>query len=164
VTDENGDNVPGNWGTVDIGDSGNSSSDLVDQILNGLRQSDLDDLHSDGRIPSSDKIDASDPFWANADTGLSSGMKHGVQPIHGQPKLVPIYDEIGGKANGNNLEYHVVGWGAVTVVDSTWQGSNNTRIEVAKSYIYDGDLLPDPDLSVTDGVIEGAYTSPVLVE
>jgi hypothetical protein len=37
-------------------------------------------------------------------------------------------------------------------------------IEVTKSYIYDGDLVPDPDLSVTDGVIEGAYTSPVLVE
>ena len=44
LKDGSGNDVPGNWGTCDIGDTNNSSSELNDQILNGLRQADLDAL------------------------------------------------------------------------------------------------------------------------
>ncbi len=51
IEDQFGNEIPGNWGTLDIGNQSNSTSDLVDQINNGLRQQDLDALYNDGRIP-----------------------------------------------------------------------------------------------------------------
>jgi hypothetical protein len=65
---------------------------------------------------------------------------------------------------GNTLEYHIVGWGVVTVVDSQWHGNSNTFLVVEKSYTYMGHLYPQPDLSNTTDTIQGAFTSPVLVE
>lgn len=163
VEDAGGNNVPGNWGTCDIGPSNNSTSDLRDQILDGLRQSDLDALQNDGRIPTNTHIDSTQPVWLNGDPGLSSGMKSAVQQIHGQERIAPICDANNGQG-GNNLEYHVVEWGVVNVVDSNWKGSKNTYISVTKSHIYDGDLGTDGDLSRISGSIEGAFGSPTLIE
>jgi hypothetical protein len=164
LTDADGEPVPGNWGTVDIGSADNSTSDLRDQMLNGLRQSDLDALYADNRIPRDTHIESTETVWMNADTGLSSGMKSAVRAIHGLKRIVPIYDILGGDLNGNNLEFRVVGWGVVTVIDSNWGGSKNTWVTVKKSFTYDGELRPQADLSNTIGVIEGAFTSPALVE
>lgn len=164
LTDASGATIPGNWGTVDIGPANNSTADLREQILNGLRQSDLDALFADGRIPTNTHIDGTLAMWLNADPGLSSGMKSAVQAIHGQTRMIPIYDTLGGQPQGNNLEYRVVCWGVVTVVDSQWNGANNTFVLVQKSYTYDGELPSQVGLSNTSGVIDGAFTSPVLVE
>ncbi|MDG2015267.1 MAG: pilus assembly protein TadG-related protein, partial [Pirellulaceae bacterium] len=162
LEDEFGDPIPGNWGTVDIGPTSNSTKDLVDQINNGLAQSDLDALQTAGTIDSVQWIDSQDPITLNGDTGLSAGIKSAVQNAHTKEKLVPIYDATTG--HGGNLYYDIVGWGVVQIVDSTWQGNKKTKILVRKSYIYDGDLRPSPDLSDTTNIIEAAYTSPVLVQ
>lgn len=162
LVDDFGNVQPGNWGTLDIGPANNSTADLRDQILYGLTQSDLDALFADGRIPQNSFIDSQMSWYANADPGLSSGIKSAVQAIHGMVRLVPIYDSII-PAGGNNVEYHIVAWAVVQVVDSHWQGSKNTYVRISKSYTYDGKLRPQPDLSNTSAIIEGAYTSPVLV-
>ncbi|MCR9295101.1 MAG: pilus assembly protein TadG-related protein [bacterium] len=190
VQDKYGNDVPGNFGTCDIGPENNSTSDLRDQILNGLRQSDLDALHASGRIGQNQFIDVESPMWVNADPGLSSGMKSAVQAIHGQWRLIPLYDELGSKGStvnggdsssskgkggskkqsssagsGNNLEYHVKAWGAVKVLNSNWNGAKNTWVELEKSFLYDGNLLPKPNsLDLSQPVIEGVFTYPVLVE
>ena len=161
IEDNNGNNIPGNWGTVDIGAENNSTSELSDQILNGLRQQDLDALYSDSRIPTSEYIDSTAPWFAQADTGLSAGLKHAVRAVHGHTKILPIYSSVAG--NGNNAEFHVVAWGVVKVVTSGWQG-NNKHVTVQKAYTYDGRLRAPVDLSNTTGVIVGAYTTPVLVQ
>ncbi len=165
--DKNGDGepneIPGNWGTVDIGNSNNSTFDLRAQILDGLRQENLDALYQDGRITSKNYIDGGQSMWANADPGLSSGMKSAVQEIHGKSRLIPLYDQLDVKG-GNNLEYRISGWGVVEVVDSSWNGAKGTYVKVQKSYLYDGDLRANADLSNTKDIIEGAFTSPVLVE
>ncbi len=163
ITDFAGGQIPGNWGTLDIGSTSNSTDALNAQILDGLNQADLDALHGDGRISSNASIDASASVSMQADTGLSTGLKQSVQPIHGQTRIVPIYDGNSG-AGGNNLEFSVVKWGVVKVVDSHWQGDKNTNITIAKAYDYMGELTPQPDLSNTNGVVEAAYTTPVLVE
>jgi hypothetical protein len=163
LVDSNGDEIPGNWGTIDIGAAGNSTSDLGDQMLNGLRQSDVDALYADNRIPRETHIESDETVWMNADTGISSGMKSAVQAIHGLKRIVPIYDTLTGES-GNNLEFRVVGWGVVIVDGSHWGGEPHTWVNVKKSFTYDGELRPQPDLSNTVGVIEGAFTSPVLVE
>ena len=162
LVDDSGNNVPGNYGTLDIGAANNSTSDLRDQILNGLRQSDLDALYSDGRIPTDTHIDSGENWDANGDPGLSSGMKSAIQAVHGQTRLIPIYDTVGG--NGGNVEFHVVGWASARVIDSNWQGSKKTWVTIRKTFTYDGYLTPPSDLSDTTGNIEGAFASPVLVE
>ena len=62
------------------------------------------------------------------------------------------------------MEFHVVGWAVCKVGDSYWNGNKNTHVNIQKSFMYDGLLKPNPDLSVTEGVIEGAFTTPSLVE
>lgn len=182
LEDPIGNPIPGNWGTVDIGATINATSDINTQILNGLRQSDLDHLYSDSRIGQNTHIDAEDTFWANADPGMSSGMKHGVEPVHGEMRIVPIYDQLntdeddddgngngngngnGSNSGGNNLEYRIVRWGVVKIIDSSWNGNNaNTYVEVQKNYMYSGELRAKNDLSAP-AKIDGAYTSPVLVK
>ncbi len=161
--DEDGSQIPGNWGTLDIGHSSNSTSELVDQINNGLRQEDLDALSSDGTITSNEQIDSQHSMWLNGDTGLSSGLKTAVRNAHGDTKLVPIFDTTN-SAGGGNLNFHIVGWGVVKVVDSNWQGNNKTWLDVQKAYLYDGDLRAHARLDETGDIIENAYTSPVLVQ
>ena len=163
VENKSGFPIPGNWGTVDIGASANSKSNIVDQINNGLSQSDLNHLHSDGIIPESTHIDGDRPMWVSADTGLSSGMKTAVRNAHGKYKLIPIIDDLN-EGNGENLEYHVVKWGVVEVVDSYWAGNKKTFIRIKKAYMYDGDLRAHGDLSNTTDLIDNAFTSPVLIE
>ena len=162
ITDSGGHPVPGNWGTVDIGAENNSTADLSNQIENGLRQSDLDALYANDRISTSAYLDTSEPIWLNADPGLSAGMKSAVAAVHGQTRVIPLYDMTGGKG-GNNLEYRVVKWGVVTVVDSNFKGSKSSYVRVRKATLYDGTLMPNNDLQ-TNVAIEGAFTSPVLVE
>ena len=164
IQDALGNDVPGNWGTVDIGTTDNSTSELRDQIVNGLRQSDIDALHADGRIDQNAHIDGSQPTWMQGDPGMSIGLKHAVQAVHGQKKYIPIYDALGGVLGGNNVEFHIVGWGVVTVIDSQWAGSINTWVKVKKSHNYDGSLRPVSGLANGTEYIEGAYTTPVLVE
>ena len=164
LVDSDGSEVPGNWGTVDIGADNNATSDLVDQINNGLRQSDLDELYADGRIASPDGIGATEPIWTNGDPGLSIGIKDAVQNAHGAERLIPLYDELGGDLVGGNLEYHIVQWGVVKVVYSVWRGEKKSFVFVQKAYGYDGTLRPQPDLSNTTDVVHGVFTSPALVQ
>ena len=134
----------------------NSTSELNDQILNGLRQKDLNALYGEGRIGQGTHIDSAEPIWMQGDTGLSSGLKSSVQAVHGKKKLIPIYDQLGAKSVGNNTEYHVVGWGVVTVISSEWQGQTNTRVIVEKSHAFMGKLRPKGTLSATSGYVDGA--------
>lgn len=163
IVDAFGNTVSGNWGTVDIGPQNNSTSDLSNQILNGLRQSDLDALYDDGRIATDQYIDASQPISVQADPGLSSGLKNAVQQIHGQTRYIPVYESVG-NGNGNNAEYEIVEWGMVTVVTSNWNGNKNTFITFQKTSGYDGKLRPKSDLSADGGNIGNAYAHPILVE
>ena len=161
LEDGDGNEVPGNWGTVDIGGTDNSTDDLVDQINTGLRQEDLDDLAYDGRIPSSTHINCDQPVSLNGDPGLSVGIKSAVRNAHGKKRIVPIYDTLD---TSDGLEFHVVRWGVVTVIDSAWVGEKNTYVKVEKDHVYSGELRPQTNLGNTVNVIEGAFTSPVLVE
>lgn len=162
IENAQGDTIPGNWGTLDIGVASNSTNALVDQINNGLRQEDLDALHRSGSISDSDHIDSDRSMWLNGDTGFSSGIRESIQASHGKKKLVPIFDHSHG--HGGGMDYRIVGWGVIEIVDSAWQGSKNSRVEIRKSYTYDSDLRPHPDLSETTEIIHAAYTSPVLVQ
>lgn len=164
ILNDEGNEIPGNFGTLDIGSSNNSTSDLVDQINNGISDSDLGSLYGNDRIDNSTHIGGNEQFWSNADTGLSVGMKSAINANHGETKLVPIINAVSNET-GNNLEYLVVGWGVVQLMGSEWSGGPDARnITIKKAFMYDKDLAPNPDLSDTVDIIEAAYTSPVLVD
>lgn len=163
IEDEFGTQIPGNWGTVDIGTSGNSANDLKRQIEVGLSENDLASLHQENRTPSPDRIDSQLPMEVNADSGFSSGIKNAINNVEGETRLMPIYDSVSGNG-GNNVEFGIVGWAVVQIVDSSWNGSQNTYVQVRKSFRYDGHLEPIRDLTDTTNIIEGAFTSPVLAE
>lgn len=162
IEDGAGKEIPGNWGTVDIGAAANSASDLRDQINEGLRQSDLNSLYQQGVISDPAHIDSQAPITVNGDTGFSAGIKHAVRDAHGSIRLMPIFKKTTG--HGGNLTFDVVGWGAVEVIGSRFSGGQNSYLEVEKSYMYDAHLKPVNDLSDSSQAIEGAYASPVLVE
>ncbi len=164
ILDDWGRELPGNWGTIDVGCNSNSTDDLNTQILEGLQQSDLDALYEYGTIPTNTHINAFYAMWLDADTGLSIGLKHSINQIIGEQRLVPIYDTITEDASGDNVAAHIVNWGVVTVSGATFHGSKNTSVEITKSYMYDGDLYAQSALNDETNVIAGAYTSPVLLQ
>lgn len=163
IVDDLGNSVPGNWGTLDIGDKSNSSADLKDQIRNGLRQSDLDALAGDGRIPSSQHIQADSAFSANGDTGVSGTVVETVLEEVGKTKLVPVYDTVT-KLKGSAVEYHIVKWAVVEIVDAYLEGNKKSYVKVKKSHGYIGTLEAHPDLTNVNNLIDDAFTTPVLVK
>jgi hypothetical protein len=162
IKDSVGQTVPGNWGTIDIGDGSNSTSDIRNQIINGLSQDDLDALHGDEIIDSPNYIDSTQEITLEGDTGFSAGMKHAMWEVEGQTKIIPIYDQVYG--NGNLSSFDIVKWATVRIVDFQFSGSNNSFVEVRKSYLYDQAMRPIRDLSDQSDAIENAFTYPALIQ
>jgi len=166
--DQYGNTRAGNWGTVDIGAAGNSTADLTDQIENGLRQSDLEelasqlDLYGDPRLPNDTELIA--PLWVQGETGLSAGMSGALDNVVGLPRMIPIIDKLDG-GNGNVAEFHIVSWGVVKITEVDLHGSKASKhVTIEKIYDYNGMLKPNNDLSDTSNLIEGAFASSGLVE
>ena len=157
-----GGNIPGNWGTIDIGATSNSTNTIKRQIETGLSQGDLDSLHRQGVIPSSEYIDGASTIEPNGDTGFSGGIKNSLDAEIGNTKVLPIYKKATGQ--GGRLTFEVVGWAVAKIYATHWNGGKHSRLEIQKSYTYEDDLRPNPDLSDTSKIIEGAFTSPVLIE
>ena len=150
---------------VDIGpETGGGTRDVSDQIVDGLKQSDLDSLASQnaqGDSSTSTHIDATEPLTLSGETGLKGGTKGALKEIEGTTKIAPIFKQVSG--TGTNAKYEITGWATVELVDSSIRGSN-TFVSVKKSFLYDKDLRPNTDLTDETDVIEGAYTSPVLAQ
>lgn len=169
VIGDDGAEVPGNWGTVDIGLLNNSTRNIEDQTLLGLAQQDLDALDADGRIQGTGELRA--PVWLEAETGLSSGIKDTILGINGETRVIPLYDSVNGDfevGTGNNAEFHIAAWGVIVVRQSHWGGNANTWVEASKGYVFDGALKPHEDLTyIPDGDIMGdvgnSFAAPVLV-
>jgi len=167
MEDADGNTVPGNWCTVDIGDDNNSTDDIGDQIGEGLRQSDLDALASsttliDGqtRIPDSSELAA--PLWVDAETGLSTSLRVPLQEIMGVPKIIPLFETVYG--TGDAAEYRIVSWGVVIITDVDLLGALSQRhVTLQRCYTYNGTLTAASDLSDTDN-IQGAFAAAMLVE
>lgn len=163
VKDTSGNDIPGNWGTVDIGPRSNSTADLSRQIREGLSQGDLNSLYDQGVIDSTSEIDVDQVLNINGDTGLSSGLKHALEEVQGQTKLMPIYRSTNG-GTGNNLEYEIVSWGVVTIGESKFAGNKKSYINVRRSFGYDGSIGVSADLSNTSNSVEGLFGAPVLIQ
>jgi putative Tad-like protein involved in Flp pilus assembly len=106
---------PGNRGTVDIGSSNNSTSDIARQILYGITPADL--AYTGGSLT----FDSNCELHLNGDTGISAGVKDELASIIGKPRLIPIFNKVVGP--GNNADYTIIKFVGVRVMGVKLTGS-----------------------------------------
>jgi hypothetical protein len=110
---------PGNWGTVKIGVSDNSTSTLGAQIRYGITPAQM------ATFPNStiqlDTTQTPPSIQFDGNPGISAGLSDDLTSIIGKAVTIPIYDLNG--ANGNNAWYRVVEFAAVRVLDVNFQGN-----------------------------------------
>jgi len=126
--------VPGNFGTVDIGYSGNSSADLKRQIREGVAASDL--AYHGGELRA--------PTTLNGDTGVGVDISAALKDIVGQARTIPLYDTVAG--TGNTGQYHIVGFAGIRIVDYKLTGGNKY-------------ILIQPAMVVDDSALDGGGAS-----
>lgn len=105
---------PGNRGTVDIGGSNNSTSDLARQILHGISSDDLE--HHGGEL----RFNCQGALSLNGDTGISAGIKDELASIIGQKRIIPIFQSVSGP--GNNAQYAITKFVGVRILDVVLTG------------------------------------------
>jgi Flp pilus assembly protein TadG len=110
---------PGNWGTINVGVSSNSTSTLGAQIRYGITPAQL------ATYPNStiqlDSTQTPPSITFSGDPGISAGIKDDLTAIIGKPVVVPIYDSNGG--NGNNAWYRVIAFQPSRILSVNFQGN-----------------------------------------
>jgi hypothetical protein len=114
---DNGAVAPGNFGTVDIGNTNNSASDLKRQIRYGPNQADLE--RHDGELV---LRGTSNTLSLNGDTGITASIQDALADVVGMPRTIMLYREV--SDNGNNAYYTIVGFVGVRLVDYSLTDSN----------------------------------------
>ena len=127
--------TPGNFGTIDIGSSNNSTADLSRQILYGPNASDM------AYFPNNTlELGSNGTVTLNGDTGISAGMKDELVSIIGQDRIIPLYDTVSG--NGNNSQFVIVKWVGVTILDVKLTGAlSNRHLTVQPAYVVDASAV-----------------------
>jgi len=121
--------TPGNFGTVDLGGSGNSGSELLRQVVEGISPTDVEAF---GRPI---KLDAeTGTMTVNGDTGINSSLANVLGGIIGQPRTILLYSSA--TLNGNTTQYTIVGFAGVRVVDFNFSGQKK-YIRVQPTYVVD---------------------------
>jgi len=143
---------PGNFGTVDIGASGNSTADLVRQITEGANADDLSYFGGTVELNDEGYLDL------NGDTGLSAGIESAVESIIGETRIIPLFEWV--VENGDNATFRIVGWGGVRFMDVNLHGNpNKKRIIVQPALVSDPGAIPGGGTPAGDFV----YGAVVLV-
>jgi Flp pilus assembly protein TadG len=125
---------PGNFGTVDIGSSNNSTADISRQIRDGVSAADL--AYFGGELC----LGPDGMLLLNGDTGLSAAVKDDVRAILGQPRVVPLFRCVAGP--GNNSYFTIVGFAGLRVVEVELGGSmSHKRLMVQPAPVVDGSAL-----------------------
>jgi Flp pilus assembly protein TadG len=146
---------PGNRGTVDIGSSNNSTSDIARQILHGISPQDFQALAQQGRTL---EFDASGKLYLNGDTGISAGVKDEMTTIKGKPRVIPIFETVTG--NGNNAEYKIVKWQGIRIMAVKLTGSMSQKhVTIQVAPVMVNGIVP----SATSGTSKYVYSPVVLV-
>jgi hypothetical protein len=144
---------PGNRGTVDIGSSNNSTSDIARQILYGINAADLSyhggslEFNSEGKL------------YLNGDTGISAGVKDELDAIKGQPRIIPIFSEVHGP--GNNAIYTIVHWMGIRIMHVKLTGPMSQKhVTIQAAPVVGQGVVP----STTTGTSAYVYSPVVLVK
>jgi hypothetical protein len=130
-----GTGAPGNRGTVDIGGSNNSTSDIARQIVQGISAADM------AQMPGGQLSFTDGKLYLNGDTGISAGVKDELASIVGQTRCIPIFSNVSG--NGNNATYTIVKFVGVRVVYVKLTGSNKQVLVQPAVHVTKGGIQDD---------------------
>ena len=134
--------MPGNRGTVDIGHSGNSTSDIKRQILDGISPSDLE--HHGGKL----ELDSNGELLLNGDTGISAAVKAELESIKGEPRIIPIFEDAAG--NGNNANYTITQFVGVRIMEVKLTGKmSKKRVIIQPAGVRMEGGIPDDGIEPT---------------
>jgi hypothetical protein len=139
---------PGNWGTIKVGVSNNSTSTLSAQIENGITPAELATYPNSTIQLDTTQSPPSITFQGNP--GLSAGIKSALTDIIGLPVAVPIYDESGG--NGNNAWYRVIAFQPSRILAVNFQG-NPKYVIIQPALMFDPTAIAGTAQSWTSGGI-----------
>ena len=130
---------PGNWGTINVGVSNNSTATLVSQIQSGITPAQMA-TYSGSKIQLNTSLSpASITFGGNP--GISAGIQSALTSQIGNTKVIGIYDTVTG--NGNNTTYRVIGFAAVRIMAVNFQG-NPKYVVVQPALIKDASVIAGP--------------------
>ena len=165
-----GTDVPGNRGTVDIGNNNNSTKAIATQIKDGISSTDLANVDG-GEL----KLDANGELELNGDTGISAGVKDDLASLIGwkkddfgndiiprqeQTRIIPIFSEVTGP--GNNATYTIVGFECVRIMEVKLTGSmSGKRVILQKAHMTVLGGVPAPPGS--EPISHGIYSPVWLV-
>ncbi len=116
--------APGNYGTVNIGRGNNGTAGLEQQILGGLIPEDLES--SGGTL----ELGEDGTLVLEGDPGISAGMEDALAAIKGQPRIVPIFDQVTGA--GSKAQYTIVGFAGVCIVEVEL-GGGDKRVMIQRT-------------------------------
>lgn len=125
---------PGNRGTVDIGSSNNSTSDIARQIVNGISSSDMFHMPG-GKL----EFDSDGKLYLNGDTGISAGVKDELASIIGETRMIPIFSNVTG--NGNNANYTITKFVGIRMMYVKLTG-NNKQVMVQPAVVVTKGGIP----------------------
>ncbi|MEX0586390.1 MAG: TadG family pilus assembly protein [Pirellulales bacterium] len=125
----------GNFGTVNIGTSDNSTSHLYDQILNGVSPADL--AFHGGEL----KLNGSGTLPLAGNPGISASVKAALEQIVGQARIIPLYRQVEG--DGAGATYQIVRWVGIRIMSVELSGGDKR-------------LVIQPANVVTNGTIAGS--------
>lgn len=130
----------GNWGTLNIGVTNNSTAILKAQIQNGVTAAQM------ATYPNST---ITTPIDMTGNPGISAGIKSSLVAIIGQVRAIPLYTGVP-TGQGANMSYHVVAFGAVRVMDVRFQG-NPKYVVVQPALMKDATATPGAPTTWTRG-------------
>ncbi len=137
---------PGNWGTIKVGVSNNSTSVLAAQIENGITPGQL--AMYPGGVFQLDTTLSPPSITFSGNPGISAGISSALQSIIGKPVVIPIYDQNGG--NGSNAWYRVIAFAGVRLLSVNFQG-NPKYVIVQPALVTDSTAIP--------GAAQSSWTS-----
>jgi Flp pilus assembly protein TadG len=139
---------PGNWGTIKVGVSNNSTSTLSAQIQYGITPSELATYPNSTIQLDSTQSPPSITFSGNP--GISAGIKSALTSIIGRPVVVPIYDPNLSGGNGNNAWYGVIAFQPARILSVNFQG-NPKYVIIQPCLTNDGTAIAGSPQSWTSG-------------
>jgi hypothetical protein len=145
----NGQLTPGNFGTVNIGPSNNSTSHLSSQIRNGVTADDLS--YYGGKL----QLGADGTLILTGDPGMSTAIKDDLAAIIGKPRAIPLFNQVSGP--GNNSIFTIVGFAGIRILSVDLTGSQNSR----KVMIQPAFVVDDSVITTTSSVSSYFVTAPV---
>ena len=141
---------PGNWGTIKVGVSNNSTATLAAQMQYGITSTQMATFP--GSAIQLDTTLSPPAITFGGNPGISAGISSSLTSQIGKVKYVGIYDQSSG--NGNNTTYRVIGFAAIRIMAVNFQG-NPKYVVVQPALTRDG--------SVIKGAVQPSWTNGGLV-